>query len=267
MVVTEKRLRKDSIELRERRFRKMMAKRKKTYVYLRVSTDEQETEKFIYDAKQYCVRKKLGKPIFIEETISATKTTHHQRKIDWILNQEDCKHVIAPDHTRLGRSMLDTQKIWAKAKRLGIIVHCIKENLVLDPMQPNIDAKFQFDIYGAFGEREGSYISFRTKEGLAHAKRKGVKLGGPRNTGNIYLKGKEEEICKMYEDGMNKKQIAEEFKVCPRTLYRFIDNNEDAISIICQRKKYSKNPSSGKRRPGKMGRRRTTERTRRRQRN
>ena len=240
----------------EKEIKEIKLRRTKAYIYLRVSTEKQKNEKFIFEAEQFCARKKYKDFVIVEEKISG-KTDFRKRKIGWILDQEDCMCIIAPDQTRLGRSSFDTQKIWALAKERGIMLHCIKENQHLDPFINNPDAKFKFDINAAFAELEAAYNSVRTKEGLAYARDVlGKRLGKPLDKYKLKLENKEEEICQMYEDGMSKKAIAEHFNVHETTLYRFLETQEDKITIICQEKDYGSNPSRRRRRrssPGRSG--------------
>lgn len=243
----------DGAEIKKRlktdpEFAKAFKKRKKVYAYLRESTDDQDHRKFYHAVNQYCTRMKLGRPIFVVEHISG-KLPIDKRKIGWIIEQEDCLHILAPEQTRLGRSSYETQKIWKICESKGISVHCIKENLLLDPFNLDIDKKFSFDISGAFGEREGAYISIRTKEGLYYAKHvKGVRLGKPLDKYEKKLKDKIEEISDMYEDGMTKDNIAEHYKINRRTLYRFLEDNQEEITTYCRNKDYGRNPSRKRRR-------------------
>ena len=239
---------------KSKEFRKQFKLRKKVYVYLRVSTNKQENAKFLFETKQFCKRMGYRNPIIIEEKISGKKKIK-DRKVGWILEQEDCRAIVAPDQTRLGRSTLENQKIWQQCEEKGIILHCIKEDLNLDGLNPNHDQKFHFDIYCAFGERERAFNSVRTKEGLAYARDVlGKRLGKPLDKYKLTLEGKEEEICDMYEDGMTKGAIAEHFEVNPRTLYRFVEAKEEEITTICRNKDYGRNPSQRRRRRGGRGR-------------
>ena len=241
----------------EAEFQRQLKKRTRTYVYLRVSTDKQENEKFVFQIKQYCKRMGFTRPITIKETVSGKKKIE-ERQIGCILEREDCLRIIVPEQSRLGRSSLESQKIWKICQEKGIQLHCIKENLALDPQDMCLDAKFRFDINAAFAEKEVGYISVRTKEGMAYARDVlGKRLGKPLDKYKLSLEGKVEEICDMFEEGMTKKDIAEHYKVCPRTLYRFIDTKDEEITIYCRNKDYGRKPNSG-RRTGGNGRRRGT---------
>ena len=74
----------------------------------------------------------------------------------------------------------------AKLDRLGRKVAQVatllddKKLKVIVASMPNAD-KFQLHIYAALAEQEREFISIRTKQALAEAKAKGVKLGGLRD--------------------------------------------------------------------------------------
>ena len=58
----------------------------------------------------------------------------------------------------------------------------------------------------------------------------------------------------MYNDGMTKSAIAEHYKICPRTLYRFLADNEEEFTEYCRNKDYGRNPSRRRRRSTGGGR-------------
>lgn len=245
----------NSIDNKKKATKTELKKRTKAYIYHRVSGTKQDNEKFSFETKQYCKRLGFRNPILVEEVISATKTKLEKRKIGWILDQENCKHIIVPEQTRLGRSFLDSAKIEAIANERGIVIHCIKEGIVLDPEKPNPDAMTLYGINAVLGRRESAYISIRTKEGVVYARDVlGKRLGKPLDKYTCKLDGHLEEICEMYDNGKTKKEIAEHFDVHPRTLYRFIDRHQNEIDIMCQEGKYGNGPR--RRRRGGSGRRR-----------
>jgi DNA invertase Pin-like site-specific DNA recombinase len=73
--------------------------------------------------------------------------------------------------------------IVAKLDRLSRDVHFIsglmqhKTPFIVAELGPDVDP-FMLHIYAALAEKERAFISQRTKEGLAAAKRRGIKLGG-----------------------------------------------------------------------------------------
>ena len=246
----------NSVDGKKKADSKELKKRTKAYIYHRVSSTKQDNDKFHFESYQYCKRMGFRKPVLVEEIMSASKTKLEKRKIGWILDQEDCKHIIVPEQTRLGRSVLDSARIAQIAEERGIVIHCIKEGIVLDPLNPNIEAETLYGINAVLGRRESAYISVRTKEGVAYARDVlGKRLGKPLDKYTCKLDGHLEEICKMfYDENKTKKEIAEHFDVHPRTLYRFMERKQNEIDIMCQEGKYGN--GSRRRRRGGSGRRR-----------
>jgi len=78
-------------------------------------------------------------------------------------------------------------------------------------------------MFSLFSEIERDLISERTKEGLKRARAEGKLLGRPKGTlGKSKLNGKEKEIEKYIELGVNKTNIARIFGVGWTTLNNFI---------------------------------------------
>ena len=71
---------------------------------------------------------------------------------------------------KLDRLSRDVETIAGIIKRVEVKVACM----------PNAD-KFQLHLYAALAEQEREFISVRTKQALAAAKARGVKLGGARS--------------------------------------------------------------------------------------
>jgi len=79
----------------------------KTYAYIRVSTDKQETENQRFEILKYANGKRLGNVEFIEETVSGRKSWK-DRKIGTLIPElQKGDILIVTEFSRLGRSMLD----------------------------------------------------------------------------------------------------------------------------------------------------------------
>lgn len=89
----------------------------------------------------------------------------------------------------------DAQLLVAKLDRLSRDVECIahimKRVTMRVALMPSAD-NFQLHIYGALAEEERRMISVRTKDALAQAKLRGVKLGGARESHKESMKRKVE---------------------------------------------------------------------------
>ena len=90
-------------------------------------------------------------------------------------------------------------------------------------MKLNIQSKTIITMFSLFSEIERDLISDRTKEGLRRARAEGKLLGRPKGKlGKSKLDGKEKEIKKYLELGVNKTNVARIFGVGWTTLNHFI---------------------------------------------
>jgi len=101
-------------------------KRWRTIGYLRVSTSEQDTEKNKAAILMPANKKRFGTVEFVEEKVSGKKSWK-ERKLKQIIDELGAKdHLIVPELSRLGRSMLEIMEILAIAREKGISIYSVK---------------------------------------------------------------------------------------------------------------------------------------------
>ena len=149
--------------------------------YTRISTDEQDLEKQKHLLLDYAQKQGWLIDEFIEVAVSSKKSIK-KRKIEE-LNEKLKKGdvLLVAELSRLGRNMSETLNIINELSQRGIKIVFVR--------QPELSttgshAKLLLAIYSYFAESERDYISIRTKQGLAAAKAKGVKLGRPKGSKN-----------------------------------------------------------------------------------
>jgi len=195
----------------------------KTIAYLRVSTNDQDTEKFKLDILKLAHERKLGRVNFVEEKTSG-KIHWKKRKIHEIINElEKGDHIIVPELSRLGRSMLEIMEILSIATQKEINVYIVKGDRKLDD---SIESKVLSMAFSLAAEIERDFISSRTKEALKARKAQGVKLGRPHGAGKSRLDPRKEEIIALLKVRAEKKFIAQKFGVTPATLHNWIVKNK-----------------------------------------
>jgi DNA invertase Pin-like site-specific DNA recombinase len=69
-------------------------------------------------------------------------------------------------------------------------------------------------------------ITERTKEGLRHAKAKGVKLGRPKGVGKSKLDQHDEEIIALLANGSSQRFIANRYNTSPANLCNWIKKHD-----------------------------------------
>jgi len=194
----------------------------KTIAYLRVSTNNQDTEKFKLDILKLAHERDLGKVEFVEEKASG-RIPWKERKIYEIINGlGKGDHLIVPELSRLGRSMLEIMEILSVATQKEINFYIVKGNRKLDD---SIESKVLSMAFSLAAEIERDFISSRTKEALKARKAKGVKLGRPFGAGKSRLDPHKEEIIALLKVRAEKKFIAQKFGVTPPTLKNWIEKN------------------------------------------
>lgn len=149
--------------------------------YIRVSTDSQDLEKQRHLLLEYANANKFIIDEFIDVEVSSRKNSS-KRKIDEILSKaKPGDTLIVAELSRLGRNMLETLNIINSLNEQNVKIIFVRQpELSTEGPQKNI----LLAIYSYFAETEREFISIRTKQGLAAAKAKGVKLGRPKGSRN-----------------------------------------------------------------------------------
>ena len=195
---------------------------RKTFAYLRVSTDGQDLEKNKADILHIANNKDMGKVQFIEEKASG-KVSWKDRKIKTVLDDlQRGDNLIVAELSRLGRSMLEIMEILSIAKNKGINVYAVKGNWTLNG---TLESKIVGMVFAMAAEIERELISSRTKEALRAKKASGVKLGRPKGPGKSKLDQYRPEIEALLKNGSTQIFIAKRYGVTPATLCNWITKN------------------------------------------
>lgn len=193
------------------------------YGYIRVSTDKQTLENQEFEINNFCKKENIQIDKWVTETISGTKDFEKRRlgKILRKLKKNDI--LICSEISRLGRNLLQIMTILNICMQREAQVWTIKDNYRLGT---DIQSKVLAFAFSLSAEIERDLISQRTKEALARIKSSGRKLGrafGSRNKKHI-LDGREQDVLKLLNKGIAKKQVAKLMNVSLFTIYSFLKN-------------------------------------------
>ena len=178
-----------------------------TYGYLRVSTIDQDNEKFKNDILRYANDKKLGTVEFIDEKVSGTKDWKKRALGILIENAKANDVIIVPELSRLARSIPQIYEIISICREKSIWLHIIKQNIILNG-KADITTKIMVSTFSLVAELERDFISLRTKEALAVKKAQGVILGRPKGKGKSKLDKYADQINEYRELGLSYNKIA-----------------------------------------------------------
>jgi len=190
--------------------------------YVRVSTEEQEVKNQELEIRRYAEAKRITINKFTQVEISSRKS-QKDRKIDELMLLSDKDNLIVTELSRLGRSTKEVLFLIDDLKDKGIIIHLIKQNIILDKNSNDPMSRLLITLLASFGELERDLISQRTKEALKSKKESGVILGRPRgSTGKSKLDGKEKEIQEFLSKSISKSSISKILDCDRSTLNNFI---------------------------------------------
>lgn len=175
--------------------------------YVRVSSVGQNTERQLEGFKldrEYIEKisaKNRNRPVLAE-------------CIDY-LRQGDELHVHSID--RLARNLVDLQNIVTLLNDKGVSVHFHKEGLQFTGSDSPMN-KLMLQMMGAFAEFERSLIRERQAEGIANAKKNGVKFGKSQKLSPAQV----EEVKELARNRYGKTELAEKFQVSRQTIYNVL---------------------------------------------
>ncbi|MFX4265925.1 recombinase family protein [Aliarcobacter butzleri] len=147
------------------------------YGYARVSTSFQSLKNQRHEIFEYAHKNNILIDKIVEVEISTTKNKK-ERLIDETLSKLTRGDVlIVTKLDRLGRSTVEVLQIIEDIKSKGIILHIIKDGLIIDCNISNPINDMLLTLLSGFAQMEKNFISERTKSALAQRKAQGIKLG------------------------------------------------------------------------------------------
>lgn len=146
--------------------------------YCRVSIEKKQTTEnqklLILD---YCHNQKLTVDEIVEVAVSSRKDKKFRLIDETIAKLQDGDTLLVYSLDRIGRSTIETLSIIEEIKNKGIKLILIKDNIIIDRNNSNPINEMMLTMLSGFAQLERSYISERTKLGLARVRANGTKLG------------------------------------------------------------------------------------------
>lgn len=184
----------------------------KRIAYIRVSTQEQNTESQKEILKQCNIDK------FFEEKVSG-KNANRPKLLEMLDYVREGDIVFIKDFSRLARSTQDLLRIIEKLKNKNVKLVSIKEQL--DTSTPS--GKLMVTMLGAIYEFERENLLERQKDGIAQAKKEGKYKGRKK------IK-KPDNWQEVYNDWLTRKitgkKACELLNLKPNTFYNFINEEK-----------------------------------------
>lgn len=178
--------------------------------YLRTSTDKQDLNNQKLEILEHARRNGLHIDDFVSVSISSRKN-RRDRKIDELLAKLAAGDtLVVTELSRLGRSTGEVISLINELVASDMRVVVIKQGLILDKEQNDMQAKIMTTLLSLFAELERDLISLRTREALAAKKAQGISLGKPKGTvqESIYDKDRER-IVELLLYGVSARRISE----------------------------------------------------------
>ena len=195
-----------------------------TIGYLRVSTADQDLNKFRADVLEFAMVRGFGRVEFVQEKVSGKKPWRERQLGQVVESLEAGDRLIVPELSRLGRSALEILEIMQQARAAGACIYAVKGGWQLDD---SMQAKVMLHFMAMMSEIERDLISERTKEALAAKQAAGVKLGRRPGPGRSKLDEHAEEIRALLANGSTKKFVAERYGTTPQNLNNWLRKHQE----------------------------------------
>jgi len=197
--------------------------------YARVSTASQDTDKQKFFLLDYANTHKFQFTEIIE-VVSSSRKSKKDREIDSLLEMvEDGDHIYIVKLDRLGRNTKEVLEIIDEIKNKNVVLHIIKDNIVVNPADTNPITTMFLTLLSAFATMERDFISERTKMGLEKARREGKLIGKQKGSisHNTQFEPFKEKIFELLEMGLSYEKIIKHLGFGSKSaLYSFVKNRK-----------------------------------------
>jgi DNA invertase Pin-like site-specific DNA recombinase len=191
------------------------------YGYMRVSTDKQDVDNQRGVILEYANKHGIKQLEFISEVISSRKSDRAIfQLIDRLLPDDN---IVVFELSRLGRSMVELERIRVKIAEKGATIHALSQNLIIKPDSSDITTQALIFAFSIAAQLERQMISDRTKNALQARKAKGLPMGRP--AGLSKLDAHSEAIKGYQAKGLNITAIAKLIGCNRQTLANWLINN------------------------------------------
>lgn len=154
----------------------------KVLAYIRTSTDKQDLDNQRLQILSYADGHQLEISDFIAISISSQQTSTERRLDELFYRLDAGDTLLVTELSRLGRSTGHVISLIDELIQQDIRVIVIKQQLVLDRSQNDLQSLTMVTLLSLFAQMERMMISQRTKEALATKKAQGILLGKPKGT-------------------------------------------------------------------------------------
>lgn len=150
-------------------------KTKRAAIYVRVSTNEQETDMQETELKEYCERRGWSYRVYPDKASGAKNDRPALNALLSDLRKRKADILVVWAFDRLARSLKQLLSIAEECQSLGVDLVSLKQNV--DTTLPA--GRLTFQILGAVAEFEREMLRERVRAGMAQAKRAGKRVGRP----------------------------------------------------------------------------------------
>jgi DNA invertase Pin-like site-specific DNA recombinase len=190
------------------------------YVYVRVSTEEQNVDRQINMIKERFPNI-LGDNIYIEKETGRNNARPEYLKLRERLVEGD--ELIVHELDRLGRNKSFIKKEVEFFRQSKVKLRVLELPTTLQKLSPESELvadmldNIMIEVYSTLAQQEIEKLSKRTKEGLIAAKKRGQQLGRPRIPAE-----RTEKAVALYHANVPIAEILKECRICKKTLYNYL---------------------------------------------
>jgi len=193
-------------------------KEKRAAIYVRVSTNEQETDMQEAELREYCDRRGWSCVLYRDKESGATNDRQALTAMLSDMRKRKFDAIVIWKLDRLARSLRQLLTIGEECKSLGVDLISLRQNI--DTTLPA--GKLTFQILGAVAEFERELLRERVQAGMAQARRTGKHVGRPPR--RRFAPGDVERMRELRVGGASVRKLATAFGTTQWTVARLTNS-------------------------------------------